>query len=170
MISVHVILMTFRQQINPKENSVQSVMWPQLQYKIVKGKLTKFTLSITGMSAVNCQPCKTWLEQCSQLFCFELHKIHRSSLMEFLSSIVPKHHAAFGREWHNRRWRAVEMLQNGSIQLNIARQFNVSQSVISRLWNCHQQTGNVTNLPNSGHPCSTTQCQDNLQVTSALTD
>ena len=49
------------------------------------------------------------------------------------------------------------MLQNGSIQLNIARQFNVSQSVISRLWNRHQQTGNVTNLPRSGCPRSTTR-------------
>ena len=49
------------------------------------------------------------------------------------------------------------MLQNGSIQLNIFMQFNMSQSVISRLWNCHQQTGNVTDLPRCGRPRSTTQ-------------
>ena len=39
------------------------------------------------------------------------------------------------------------MLQNVGIQLNVARQFNVLQSAISRLWNRHQQSGNVTDLP-----------------------
>ena len=52
------------------------------------------------------------------------------------------------------------MLQDGSIQLNVARQFNVSQSVISRLWNHYQQTGNVTDLPRGGRPRSTTPRQD----------
>ena len=52
------------------------------------------------------------------------------------------------------------MLQDGSIQLNVARLFNVSQSVISRLWNHHQQTGNVTDLPRGGRRRSTTPRQD----------
>ena len=62
------------------------------------------------------------------------------------------------------------MLQNGSIQLNVARQFNVAESVISRLWNHHQKTGHVTDLPRSGRPRSTTQRQDHLLVTHALRD
>ena len=60
------------------------------------------------------------------------------------------------------------MLKNGSIQLNVARQFNVAQYVISRLWNRHQQTGNVTDFPPSGRPRSTTRRQDHLPVTNAL--
>ena len=43
MISVDIILMTFRQQIKPKQNSVQSVMWPQLHHEMVNGQLTKLT-------------------------------------------------------------------------------------------------------------------------------
>lgn len=42
MISAGIKLMTFRQQINPDQNSVQLVMWPQLQHEIVKDdQLTK---------------------------------------------------------------------------------------------------------------------------------
>ena len=40
---------------------------------------------------------------------------------------------------------------------------------ISRLWNRHQLTGNVTDLPRSGRPRST-QRQDHLFVTNALRD
>ena len=58
----------------------------------------------------------------------------------------------------------------GSIQLNVAREFNVSQSVISRLWNCYQQTENVTGLPHSGCPHYTTRHQGHLLVTNALRD
>ena len=45
IISVDIILMAFRQQNNLKQNSVQSVMWPQLQHEMVKGQLRKFTKS-----------------------------------------------------------------------------------------------------------------------------
>ena len=44
-----------------------------------------------------------------------------------------------------------------SVHLNVARQFNVSQYVVSRLRNRHQQTENVTDLPRSGRPRSTTR-------------
>ena len=70
--------------------------------------------------------------------------------MESLSS-----KAVMQRLPENERWRAIGMLQNGSIQMNSARPFNVSQSVIRRTWNRHQQTGNVTDLPLSPFPDTT---------------
>ena len=56
----------------------------------------------------------------------------------------------------NERGRVIGMLQNGSVQLKVALQSNVSQSVIGRLWNRHQQTENVTDLPHSWRPRSIT--------------
>ena len=35
----------------------------------------------------------------------------------------------------NQRWLAIGLLQGRSMQADVARQLNVSQSVISRLWN-----------------------------------
>ena len=97
--------------------------------------------SITITTAVNCQPSKTRFQQCSLLFRFKPREIHRPTLMEFSSS-----KAVMQRLTENERWWAIGMPQNGSIQLNVARRFNVSQSVISRLWSCHQQTGDVTHF------------------------
>ena len=73
---------------------------------------------MTGTTAVNCQPRKTEFEQCSQLFCFQPRKLY----MEFLSSNI-----AMQRLTVTVRRRAMGMLQNGSIQMNVARQFNVSR-------------------------------------------
>ena len=99
---------------------------------------------ITGTTAVNSQAHKTRCEQCSWLFCFKPRGIQRPTLIEFLSS-----KAVCSVLTENERWRAIGMLQNGSIQVNVARQFNVSQSVISRLRNRNQQTETVTDLPPS---------------------
>ncbi len=56
--------------------------------------------------------------------------------------------------------QAVGMLQSGHVQRTVAVHFNVSQSVISRLWNRFQQTGNVAERPRAGRPRSTTRRQD----------
>ena len=56
--------------------------------------------------------------------------------------------------------QAVGMLQAGQVQRTVSRHFNVSQSVISRLWNRFRQTGNVSERPRSGRPRSTTARQD----------
>ena len=72
MIYVDIILTTFRQQINPKQNSQ---LCDQLQHEMVKSQLTKFIVSITGTTAVNWQPRNTRFERCSQLFCFKPHEI-----------------------------------------------------------------------------------------------
>jgi hypothetical protein len=54
--------------------------------------------------------------------------------------------------------------RNYRVQLHCSRHnvwhFNVSQSVISRLWNRFQHTGNVAERPRSGHPRKMTVCQD----------
>ena len=65
----------------------------------------------------------------------------------------------------NQRWLAIGLLQGGSTPADVARQLNVSQSVISRLWNRHQQTGNVTDIHSAGRPRATTRQQDRLLVT-----
>ena len=114
-------------------------------------------VSVTGATAANCQPHTARCEQCSQLFCFKTHGIHRPKLTECLSSKAVLQHLT-----KNESWIAMGMLQNGSIQQNVARHFSVSQSVISRLWNCHQQTGNVTDFPHSGHLRSTTAYMYNI--------
>ena len=60
----------------------------------------------------------------------------------------------------NEAAQAVGMLQAGQVQRAVAGQFNVSQSVISRLWNGFQHTGNVAERPRSGRPRKTTMRQD----------
>ena len=59
---------------------------------------------------------------------FKPREIHLPTLIEFLSSKTAMH-----RLTENEKWMPVGMLQNGIIQLNVARQFNVLRSVIRRL-------------------------------------
>lgn len=69
---------------------------------------------------------------------------------------------------HDERLRAIGMLQMGSTQRAVANMLNVSQSVISRLWNRYQQTHNVDDRPRSGRPRATTQAQDRYIRTQVL--
>ena len=55
---------------------------------------------------------------------------------------------------------AVGMVQSGVVQRTVAAHFNVSQSVISQLWNRVHQTGDVAARPRSGRPRSTIARQD----------
>ena len=64
----------------------------------------------------------------------------------------------------NQRWLAIGLLQCGSTQADVAIQLNVSQSVISRLWNRHQQTEKVTDIHKVGRLRATTRQQDRLLV------
>ena len=61
-------------------------MRPQLQLELVKGQLRKFTVSITGTTAVHCLPRKARLEQCPEPFRLNPRGSQRPALMEFLSS------------------------------------------------------------------------------------
>lgn len=63
--------------------------------------------------------------------------------------------------------QAVGMLQAGQVQRAVAGHFNVSQSVISRLWNRFLATGNVAERPRSGRPRSTSARQDRYLATMA---
>ena len=71
------------------------------------------------------------------------------------------------RSLHNERilpaaevTRAIGLLQAGQTQRQVAGQLNISQSVVSRLWNRFQQTGNVSERSRFGRPRCTTARQD----------
>jgi transposase len=59
------------------------------------------------------------------------------------------------------------LLQFGKLKRTVAAHFNVSQSVISRLWNQFQHTGFVAKRPRSGRPRSTAARQDHHLVNMA---
>jgi len=56
--------------------------------------------------------------------------------------------------------RAVGMLQAGLRQVDVAREFETTQSVISRLWNRYRETGTTSRRPGQGRRRCTTQQQD----------
>ena len=60
------------------------------------------------------------------------------------------------------RWAAVGRLQAGQSQSHVARELNVAQSTISRLWARFQATGSVDDQPRAGRPRGTTAAQDRL--------
>ena len=76
--------------------------------------------------------------------------------------------AAIQRLSENERWHAVRMLQTGGRQVDVARTFNVTHSVVSRLWNRCRQTLQVNDLPRSGWPRSTTRHEDRVLVNRAI--
>ena len=56
--------------------------------------------------------------------------------------------------------RAIGFLQTGLSQRQVGAQFNVSHTVIGRLWTRYQQTNSVQRRPKSGRPKSMTAHQD----------
>ncbi|GFX00389.1 transposable element Tcb2 transposase [Trichonephila clavipes] len=62
--------------------------------------------------------------------------------------------------------RIVGMLESSRSQTEVSRILNVDQSVISRLWQRFQRTGDVTRQPVSGRPRFTTPHQDRYLVIS----
>lgn len=67
----------------------------------------------------------------------------------------------------NERQRALGYLLAGQRQRHVAAQFNVSQSVIGRLWLLYQQTGDVNRRPGQGRKRATTAAQDRYLTLSA---
>ncbi|GFY36716.1 transposable element Tcb2 transposase [Trichonephila clavipes] len=63
--------------------------------------------------------------------------------------------------------RIIGMLESSRSQTEVSRISNVDQSVISRLWQSFQRTGDVTQQPVSGRPRVTTPRQDRYLVISA---
>lgn len=60
----------------------------------------------------------------------------------------------------NERQRALGFLLAGRPQRYVAAQLNVRQSVIGRLWQLYQETGDVQRRPGQGRPRKTTAAQD----------
>lgn len=54
----------------------------------------------------------------------------------------------------------VGMIRAGYTQRNVARQFNVSHTVVGRIWQRYLDTGSVVERPRSGRPRKTTDRQD----------
>ncbi|GFX61313.1 paired domain-containing protein [Trichonephila clavipes] len=63
--------------------------------------------------------------------------------------------------------RIVRMLESSRSQTEVSRILNVGQSVISRLWQRFQRTGDVSRQPVPGRPRVTTPRQDRYLVISA---
>ena len=63
--------------------------------------------------------------------------------------------------------RAVGMLQGLQNQRQVAAEFGVSHSVISRAWTRYQQTGRVNRRHAGGRHRATTAAQDRYLITSA---
>lgn len=64
--------------------------------------------------------------------------------------------------------RAVQMIENGFTQREVAAVLDVSRSVVSRLWRRYQETGEFTRRPGQGRHRSTTPRQDRYLRTLAL--
>jgi transposase len=63
--------------------------------------------------------------------------------------------------------RGIEILEAGRSQRHVAHAIGVSQSVVSRMWNRFQMTGDVLQGHAGGCKRSTTQAQDRLIVLQA---
>ncbi|GFT94402.1 HTH_Tnp_Tc3_2 domain-containing protein [Trichonephila clavipes] len=63
-------------------------------------------------------------------------------------------------------WRVIGRLESGQTQRGVADAVGVARSVVARLWNRLQETGNVRRRPGTGRPRATTSTDDRyIQLT-----
>ncbi|GFU51982.1 transposable element Tc1 transposase [Trichonephila clavipes] len=63
-------------------------------------------------------------------------------------------------------WRVIGRLESGQTQRSVADAVGVTRSVVARLWNRFQETGNVRRRPGAGRPRVTTSTDDRyIQLT-----
>ncbi|GFT72691.1 transposable element Tcb2 transposase [Trichonephila clavipes] len=63
-------------------------------------------------------------------------------------------------------WRVIGRLESGQTQRSVADAVGVARSVVARLWNRFQETGNVKRRPGAGRPRATTSTDDRyIQLT-----
>ncbi|GFX80591.1 HTH_Tnp_Tc3_2 domain-containing protein [Trichonephila clavipes] len=63
-------------------------------------------------------------------------------------------------------WRVIGRLESGQTQRGVADAVGVARSVVARLWNRLQETGNVRRRPGAGWPRATTSTDDRyIQLT-----
>lgn len=65
------------------------------------------------------------------------------------------------------KWRAVERMEAGQTQSEVARWLEINRNVVSKLWRKFQETGTVSWTPGQGRPRSTTPSQDRYQALTA---
>ncbi|GFU66875.1 transposable element Tcb2 transposase [Trichonephila clavipes] len=64
-------------------------------------------------------------------------------------------------------WRVVGRIEGGQTQAEVAQAIGVSQSVISRIWNCFLETGSAGRRPGQGRRRATTPNEDRYLVLTA---
>ncbi|GFW29513.1 HTH_Tnp_Tc3_2 domain-containing protein [Trichonephila clavipes] len=57
-------------------------------------------------------------------------------------------------------WRVIGRLESEQTQRSVADAVGVARSVVARLWNRFQETGNVRHRPGAGRPHATTSTDD----------
>ncbi|GFY21326.1 transposable element Tcb2 transposase [Trichonephila clavipes] len=63
-------------------------------------------------------------------------------------------------------WRVIGRLESGQTKRSVADAVGVARSVVARLWNRFQETGNVRRRPGAGRPRATTSTDDRyIQLT-----
>ncbi|GFT02740.1 transposable element Tcb2 transposase [Trichonephila clavipes] len=63
-------------------------------------------------------------------------------------------------------WRVIGRLESGQTQRSVVDAVGVARSVVARLWNRFQETGNVRRRPGAGRPRATTSTDDRyIQLT-----
>ncbi|GFT38666.1 hypothetical protein TNCV_2931321 [Trichonephila clavipes] len=68
-------------------------------------------------------------------------------------------------------WRVIGRLESGQTQCSVTDAVGVSKSVVARLWNRFQETGNVRRRPGAGRPRTTTSTDDRyIQLTAVETE
>ncbi|GFX89021.1 uncharacterized protein TNCV_2853211 [Trichonephila clavipes] len=68
-------------------------------------------------------------------------------------------------------WRIIGRLESGQTQRSVADAVGVARSVVARLWNRFQETGNVRRRPGAGRPRATTSTDDRyIQLTAVETE
>ncbi|GFT06955.1 HTH_Tnp_Tc3_2 domain-containing protein [Trichonephila clavipes] len=63
-------------------------------------------------------------------------------------------------------WRVIGRLESGQTQRSVSDAVGVARSVVARLWNRFEETGNVRRRPGAGRPRATTSTDDRyIQLT-----
>ncbi|GFX18167.1 HTH_Tnp_Tc3_2 domain-containing protein [Trichonephila clavipes] len=74
--------------------------------------------------------------------------------------------AVLCRKSYLKSWRVIGRLESGQTQRSVADAVGVARSVVARLWNRFQETGNVRRRPGAGRPRATTSTDDRyIQLT-----
>ena len=97
-----------------------------------------------------------------------MHEFLKENGQKIFIGLYHKRHHYLLNTLLKERQKAVGMLENGAKQRVVAQRFNVTQSVIIRVWAQYRQSQIVDDRPRSGRPRATTQAPDRLIRTFTL--